>query len=304
MTKSAKDTVKAEPQTMAYDSNPFTLSFRAFGDLFTYAKNVAIIALAFGAIGFLLNFGGNIIGPLLSEGVPDESTSTTTEVDDLDFEFSFDSEDTSVTSDEFFSDIDAGEVAGALGIFSVILAAILVIAIPIGSVITALWKGFIASGANTAFEQREISAGEAFRESTDNFGAIWVAIVISTFKIIGGYLLFIVPGVRAQLRYSYVSNIVIKEKLSGTDALNRAKELNKGHLIEMMGINFVGGIIPFVGSLIADSGKAYAYSQIDHVHKNNIETKTHWANYLGLIIAAVFSLLIVLLFVAIAFATN
>lgn len=269
-------------QPMEYDSNPFTLSFKGFGLLLDYAKGVFIAMLVFSLIGFVFN--------VAAEFIPDSSESQTSQL----------SEDDPFTNNELANDINQASVdeddAAMVVIFILLAVAIgSLVVVAVSTVFTAAYKGFVAAGAVAAGQKRTITAGEAFSEMGGRFGTLYLAELIAVARIIGGYLLFIVPGIRAQLRYQSTPYILMGEKsLSATQGIARSKELYKGHLMEVFGIMTVGAIIPVIGNAISSSGMALSTQQITAYHAAGAPTpKTHWLNYLGLILIGLGLLLVI-----------
>lgn len=265
-----------------YNSNPFTLSFKGFGLFIDHAKNILIIMILIGCIGLLFN--------LLSY-IPNNSSNY---------------EPRTVTYNTTSQSTNAAEPASAGTIFAIILGVIgvMVFISAILFLISAVYKGFVAAGTVSAVNKKDISAGEAFSQMGSRLGVLFVAEVNTTFRIIGGYILFIIPGIRAQLRYMSTPYIIMSNRdMDAYQAIKTSKFLYKKHLMEAFGIATVGAIIPFIGQAITASGMAMSVKQLTAYKSAGKETpKTHWLNYIGLILFALlffFFMSIVLLLVAI-----
>ena len=180
--------------------------------------------------------------------------------------------------------INWGMVAG----IATLVIGISVVAIAFSVLISAAYKGFVAAGAVAAVERRKITAGEAFSEMGSRFGVLFSAELNTTLRIIGGMLLFIVPGIRAQLRYLSTPYIIMQNKdISASNAVKSSKDLYRNHLMEAFGISTVGGLIPFIGSAVAASGMAMSVQQLTAYDKLGKATpKTHILNYIGFIFIA------------------
>lgn len=252
-----------------YNSNPFTLSFKGFGLFAQYAKNILIIMIILSSIGFLFN--------ALSY-IPDSPNNNITPVEQ--------SASVSSTSDPVNIVMISMVILGISGILIVIFAITLLI--------SALYKGFVAAGTVSAMNEKSISVREAFSQATNRLGVLFKAEIITTLKIIGGYILLIVPGVRAQLRYQSTPYIIMSNKdITATLAIAQSKELYKKHLMEAFGIATVGAIIPFIGQSIMAAGMTLSVNQLTQYKTNNLETpKTHWLNYIGLLFIVFVMLLI------------
>lgn len=134
------------------------------------------------------------------------------------------------------------------------------------------------------------------------FATLYIALVITTLKVIGGYILFIIPGIRAQFRYAALPYVVMaNEDLDYKQSVSLTKELYTKHLMESYGISTVGSLIPVIGQAVTASGFALSVEQLTNYKHANLPTpKTHWLNYLGLIF--VFAIFLMLILAAVIFA--
>lgn len=265
-------------EKLTYDSNPFTLSFRAFGLFLDFARGVFIAMLV---IGFL-SFAGDIISSLPSFFTSNDQTQTT-QVDS--------------PAAPLIENIDWSLVALISGTVLMFILFIATIAFIVGTA----YKGFIAAGAVSAVDKKPISIGEAFSAMTDRFGTLLIAELKILVRVIGGFLLFIVPGIRAYLRYQSVPYIIMKDKdVTSSQALEQSKSTYKNHLLEVFGIATVGAIIPVIGQAFFASGMAMSLKQLTFYQNQKLDTPpTHWLNYIGFVliafaITAVTSLLVIL----------
>lgn len=273
-----------EIEVPEYDSNPFTLSFKGFGLLIDYAKGVFIAILVFSFLGFLTNIASYIPG----DSTPMSSSSTGT---------------SNVTSTPA---IDSSVNWAMIGGIAALVVGVLFVVIAVSVLISAAYNGFVAAGAVAAVERRKITAGEAFSEMGSRFGVLFSAHFNIALRTFGGYLLFIVPGIRAQLRYQSTPYIIMSNKdISATDAVKSSKDLYRNHLMEAMGISSVGALIPFIGSAIAASGMALSVQQLTAYSKLGKATpKTHILNYIGFIFIAFIFLFMAMIGLLIAIAAN
>jgi hypothetical protein len=76
---------------------------------------------------------------------------------------------------------------------------------------------------------------------------LWVSILRGLI-IIGGLLLFVVPGIIWSIRYSLAVQAAVIEGKRGMDALHRSKDLTRGKLLETAINFFTAGIIIGYGS--------------------------------------------------------
>jgi uncharacterized membrane protein len=84
-------------------------------------------------------------------------------------------------------------------------------------------------------------------------------------KILGGFILFIVPGIIIGLKYAPVNYILCKyPELSSKEILNKTKELSKGFKWKMLMFNLLISIISVVMIFICSPNLfVYGYIWID-----------------------------------------
>jgi len=81
--------------------------------------------------------------------------------------------------------------------------------------------------------------GRAFSAILPLYGT-WLLVVLAIF---GGTLLCVIPGIIAAFWFSLATQIVIVERISGMDALNRSKALMKGNIGTLFVMGLLLGII-------------------------------------------------------------
>lgn len=254
-----------------YISNPFSITFKGLSMLIDYAKSTFIALIVISVLGF----GFNAVGDIAN--------------------FTQDSNQNVTINYENNQSLEIGtiEKEEAIGIgvtLALIIAILFVVGVLVATLINATVNGTIAAAANSATDKKEITLGQALRKMSERFGTLYMAILIATARTIGGYLLLIIPGIRAQLRYTSLPYIIMSDKNIGyEEALSKSKDYYKGHLMEVFGIMTVGGIIPFVGSSLAASGLSLSHKQIANYNSSGKQfPKTHWLNYLGFILVGFF----------------
>ena len=99
---------------------------------------------------------------------------------------------------------------------------------------------------------REVSAGSALRRGVGKLGSLIWTSILWYLAIMGGFILFIIPGILFSLWFGLAHHVVVLEDLSGIDALSRSKKLVRGHL----GTFIVLGLIVFIISAMLQSGTA------------------------------------------------
>ncbi len=252
---------QAQPAAPAYESNPFSLSFRGFELLIKYAQSIMITALVLSLVGGAFNLGSGFFD--------DSSTTTDSSV---------------VTTGEIDEEVSPALIAVIIGIVGVAVFFVVLFSL----IFTTAYNGTIAAGMLASSRHEHITFGQAFTLMKQRYFVLFFATFLAVLRIIGGYLLFIIPGIRAQLRYNALPFIVMEQPhLSATQAVNECKRLYKNHLMESLGISSVGGLIPIVGPLISSCGYALSQQQIRQYKDANLpKPPVHILNYLvfGLII--------------------
>lgn len=289
--------------TIPYDSNPFTISISGFQLLIKFAQSVVITIAVVGFASVMFQLLGQVVSTVV-ESASAQSTQeqlnagTCLDNDDCLEEISSNTATNTVrTENSNIDDEDAAAIVGIAAIFIGIFIVSLIVFLPLIVAFNAAYKGFIAAGTIAAIQNRYIKFGEAFSEMGSRFGTLFLAELIASLKILGGFILFFVPGVRANLRYQALPYVIMWNKeIDANGAIATTKDLYKGHLMEMFGIQFFAGLIPIIGQAFAAGGTGLSLNQITAYKQANIATpKAHWLNYLGLIVAGVVLALVLIL---------
>lgn len=263
-----------------YESNPFKVIFNGFDKLFKTNQTWAIVLLVLSLFGGMFQFLQLLIP---SGGNNPEPVSTT-----------------ATSSPE----VTAGIIAVIIGIILVVGLTVFVISL----VFNVFYLGTISYVALQTAKGKTAGVGEALSAVAKKFWTIlWIQIVVF-FKILGGYLLLIVPGVRASLRYQFVLLPVFDGDKSAKEAIRTTKALTKDHLLETFGMLTAASIIPLVGPLLTVGGLAVMYPQLKELKASGApKPPVHWLNYLGFILIGsilVFVLLLTALIVLLSAASN
>ncbi len=144
----------------------------------------------------------------------------------------------------------------------ILLPFVVLIAIAYGIVMTiiSIWSSISLLYVIKEREQK-IGIKEAFNKSWPKILSYWWISIISTFIIIGGYLLFIIPGIILAIWFSLAAYVLVSEDRTGMTALFRSKQLIKGYWwkvfwrflamsIIIFLITLVAGFIPFIKNII------------------------------------------------------
>lgn len=176
------------------------------------------------------------------------------------------------------------------------------VTIVIGSIaFTTIYNGMVAYIGLSTLKKKTVTFAEALQASLDKFWTILLVQIIVFFKVLGGFLLFIVPGVRAALRYSVVNFYIFDKAANANEAIKNTKALTRDHLIEVFGMHTAANIVPIVGGLLTAGGQSVMYDQLMRLKASKQQKpKVHWLNYLGFVlIAGVMLLIMIILFIAI-----
>ena len=175
------------------------------------------------------------------------------------------------------AEVDAAFVAFTTSVLLVVFLLVVVASVYINGITTYVaWK---------TSRKQTTGIREAFGAVTQRFWTIAGIEAISFLKIIGGLFLFIIPGIRAALRYQMAVFPVFDENLKASEALQRIKKLTKNHLIEVFGVLFVGTIVPVIGSVMQAGGQAVLYPELKSLDKSGAaRPAAHWLNYLGVVV--------------------
>lgn len=253
-------------------SNPFKSSFDGINNLFKHNQTMAIVILILSFFGAFANMFSSFPTPPASE------TSTST---------------TAAASEPISAALVAVIVVFAAIFFFV---SIFVSVVYTGIVNYVAWKS--SRGETTTF-------GEAFSQAMKHFWRILGIQIVVGLKIFGGLLLFIVPGIRASLRYQMVFFAMFDEKLNAWKSMDRVKQLTKNHLMEVFGIMTVGQLLFPVAVLVQIGGESVLYPQLKHLKDNNLpKPPIHWLNYLGFILLGALFVFISFIVTLVAIATQ
>ncbi len=259
-----------ENSKLNYNSNPFTLSFNALGSLFNanVAWPVVLIGLEF--FSWVMQGFSMLIDAIASEP-------TTTPYEPV-----------------FTANPSSTDVGVIIAIATLVVGFVVIFSI-IASVVGTYISGMYAYVSLHSLENKKVDFGEAFGAVTKRFWRLFFAQLLANLKIVGGLFLFIIPGIRAYLRYSILPYIIMSDKEGESGVISthdRTKVLVRGRLMEPFGIATVANLIPLVGTSLKFAGTAALYAQLTHYHNHKLEKpKIHWLNYLGFILMAMFGLL-------------
>lgn len=150
-------------------------------------------------------------------------------------------------------------------------------------------------------ENRKVALRPTFTEARPY---VWRSVGISllTFlAVVGGLLLFVIPGLIFWAWFSLSSYVLVTENLGAVDSMKRSRELVRGRVWEMWGLAWLpnlasiipvfGGIVNVVLSIIMVPAMALRYRQLAATSPEN-RPAVHWSNYALIIGALVLGFLV------------
>jgi hypothetical protein len=123
-------------------------------------------------------------------------------------------------------------------------------------ILTPIAQAVILYVVTQEYLDRPATLGQAFSFALTRFGALLGSVILAGLITFLGTLLCIIPGIYLGVLYAFVSQVVVLESLSGTDALSRSKHLVTGFWWRVFGVIFLiqfvlGMVSGLVGVLLA-----------------------------------------------------
>jgi hypothetical protein len=118
----------------------------------------------------------------------------------------------------------------------------------IGIIATAgvIWIGYASSrGEKPTFKQ-------AMRIGIHSWGRMWWTRLLTGLALLLGFLLLIFPGLYLLIRLTFIEQIAVCERLSGSAAMRRSFEVSKGHFwtLFLLGVLFLFMLIGIIACTI------------------------------------------------------
>lgn len=104
---------------------------------------------------------------------------------------------------------------------------------------------------------RSVRVGEALRRAASIFLPMMGTWLLASLAIMGGLVLFVIPGIYLMLVFMLVVPVMVLEGGFGTRALGRSRELMHGSLLRGLGVIVLGGII--AGLLSGAAGLVFGF---------------------------------------------
>lgn len=249
-----------------YITNPFSIALAGINALKDHANSIFILSLVLGLIdtfggGYNFNFRGN---PFNTQGAPPTGSAS--------------------TGPEFWVP------------FLTIIALVLLAFAVIGFIV---WGMFSYVSAKLA-KGEGATMGEAFNAVIANFWRLLLVVIIMIFRLLGWYLLLIIPGFVMQYRYSLSGLIAFAEpELKPSQVVSRSAELTKDAWFDTYGAMTSFGLITFgvMQPMTEIGASSVLYRQLRALKESGgTKPQTHIISYLLLIIPIVLVILFGVLF--------
>jgi hypothetical protein len=131
------------------------------------------------------------------------------------------------------------EVSGSLGAFWLAALATAVLSILTFTILT----GAITRAAALTFVGHDMDIAESYRFGLARFWSIVLVGLLYALAVLGGLILFIIPGIFFAIRFSLSVHTLVIEGRRGTDALSRSWNLVKGFGWHVFGALFVSAFL-------------------------------------------------------------
>lgn len=158
--------------------------------------------------------------------------------------------------------------------------------------VSTLVDGLFAYVALQSNRGKEVSFKQAFDRVKSRFWLMFTARLLATLRILGGFLLFIVPGIIAAVRYELLPTYMmdsdkIDDNTTASDILKNTRELSQNRWTELAGSTLISAVLPVIG-VCANYGALAALYDIYSNSDNPVsEYKTHWLNKLAVILSVI-----------------
>lgn len=156
-------------------------------------------------------------------------------------------------------------------------------------VVSAFLEGILSYVAYKASRDEKAGFAETLSVVYAKFPTLFATWLLVIFRIIGGLILFIIPGIRAILRYQFVFFPIFEKDVSAKHAIEQSKKLTSGHLMEIFGFSIFSSIVPVLGQALQVGALAEYYQQLKSLKaRKKTAPKTHWLNYTPIILIILF----------------
>lgn len=98
--------------------------------------------------------------------------------------------------------------------------------------------------------QANLTIKRAMRDTKSKVLSLWWVMFLSGFVVIGGFLLFIIPGIIISVMISFAAYALLIDNKRGMDALMTSREYVRGYWWAVFGRALLGGIVVYSGSIV------------------------------------------------------
>jgi hypothetical protein len=159
--------------------------------------------------------------------------------------------------------IGSAELAWFAVFFSIFLIPFMLV----GAAVFVFIHGMVSYAALQSMKGKNTTIKECFDATKKRFWVLLGASIIAFFKIVGGLLLFIIPGIRAASRYFVISFVVFDKNLSASESVNYTKEITKGRLLALFLALVASTIISPLAYLIQYGSMVGLYPWLEKMSK-------------------------------------
>jgi len=97
---------------------------------------------------------------------------------------------------------------------------------------------------------RTPTAGEILEGALQFLGPVLLVMILYALVVIGGFLLFIIPGIFFAIRFQFAVPAVVLEKERGTEAMRRSWRLTDRNFWRVFGILLVAGLLVAIAAAV------------------------------------------------------
>jgi hypothetical protein len=120
-------------------------------------------------------------------------------------------------------------------------------------VVIQVWNAYLMLGLTRymlAFIRGQKPEYAVLFNNTDKFGNFIIMYLRYGLVILGGTLLFILPGIYFAMKYAYVLFLVADGKSDGSEAFKMSAKMTEGRKLNMFLFGIVGGVLVLLGFML------------------------------------------------------
>lgn len=157
------------------------------------------------------------------------------------------------------------------------------VAVLLGFILLSLYlQNYLLVIMLAAAQGKRLEIGPASKQAFKLIPKIFAIGVLTFLAVLGGFLLFIIPGFIFMGWFALSAQAAIHENLGPIAAMKRSRELVRDHLIETWGLL---GLQSSILGIVMLASMPVRYLQLIQLKAGKLQKpELHWANYLGIII--------------------